>query len=128
MPEPVLDVLMDQNVPVAAANWLRSERPKWTVQHVNELGFSGREDSFLFRWAQEHGAIVITYDEDFADARSYPLGKHCGVVRLRVWPTTTEVTITALERLLEQVPASDWRNSLIIIDNRKIRLRRERHV
>jgi predicted nuclease of predicted toxin-antitoxin system len=124
MPESVIKILMDQNVPVAAAVWLRSQRPDWTIHHVSELGFAERDDSFLFQFAQKEAAIVITYDEDFADARYYPLGRHRGVVRLRVWPTTIEATIVALERLLEQLPVSAWPDSLIIIDNRKIRVRR----
>jgi len=124
MPEPALNILMDQNVPSAAAVWVRSQRPAWRVYHVNELGFAGRDDGFLFQWAQQHAAIVITYDEDFADARYYPLGGHFGVVRLRVWPTTIEATISALKRLLDQLPASEWPSSLVIIDNQKIRVRR----
>ena len=124
MPEPALNILMDQNVPVAAADWLRVQRPWWIVRHVNELGFAGSEDAFLFQWAKQEAAVVVTYDEDFADARCHPLGSHCGVVRLRVWPTTIEVTIAAMERLLKQLPASDWPNRLVIVDNRKIRVRR----
>lgn len=123
MPDQPLNLLLDQNVPVAAADWLRDHRPEWIVRHVNELGFEAQEDEFLFRWAQQQKAIVITYDEDFADARFYPLGRHCGVIRLRVWPTTVEATIAAMDRLLEQLPSSEWPDSLIIIDDQKIRIR-----
>ena len=119
-----LAILLDQNVPLVAADWLRNQRPHWKIQHVNELGFRGRPDEFLYRWAQEHEAIIVTYDEDFADARMYPLGDHRGIVRLRVWPTTIEQTQDALSRLLADLPASDWRNNLIIIDNQKIRVRK----
>jgi predicted nuclease of predicted toxin-antitoxin system len=124
MAELVLNILMDQNVPVAAADWLRDRQPAWTVRHVNELGYAGRDDAFVFHVAQEAAAIVLTYDEDFADARYYALGRHRGVIRLRVWPTTVEATIAAMERLLDQLPASEWPGSLIIVDNRKIRVRR----
>lgn len=123
MPDQPLNLLLDQNVPVAAADWLRDHRPEWIVRHVNELGFEAQEDEFLFRWAQQQKAIVITYDEDFADARFYPLGRHCGVIRLRVWPTTVEATIAAMDQLLEQLPSSEWPDSLIIIDDQKIRIR-----
>ncbi len=124
MPESRPSLLLDQNVPIFVADWLRKERPEWNIRHVNELGFQGREDVFLFRWAQGERAIVITFDEDFADARSYPLGRHCGIVRLRTWPTTSEWTVAAMERLLNQLPPEDWANSLIIIDNQKIRVRK----
>jgi len=58
------------------------------------------------------------------DARFYPLGSHAGVIRLRVWPTTTEKTIEALDRLLLHLPSEEWPRSLIIIDNQRIRVRR----
>ena len=64
MPEP-LKLLCDQNIPMAVAVWLRSRKPSWTVHHVNELGFAGQTDDFLYRWARDQEAIVITYDEDF---------------------------------------------------------------
>jgi predicted nuclease of predicted toxin-antitoxin system len=124
MREGALRFLLDQNVPIAVASWLKQKHPEWSIQHVNELGFQGKSDNFLYEWAQEHSAIVITYDEDFADARMYPLGKHHGVIRLRVWPTTTENSKEAISRLLEQVQESSLPNSLIIIDNHKIRIRK----
>ena len=36
----------------------------------------------MFSTAQEQHAIIITYDEDFADQRVYPVGTHAGVIRL----------------------------------------------
>ena len=126
MPEAGLRLLLDQNVPYAVAQWMRQQRPAWLVQHVKDLGFEGQTDEFLYRWAQQEMAIVVTYDEDFADSRLYPLGHHHGIVRLRVWPTTTENTIEALDRLLRQLPDEEWPGSLIIIDNQKIRVRRHR--
>jgi len=123
MPEAMLHLLLDQNVPHVGADWLRAQRPLWTVQHVNDLGFAGRPDEFLYRWALDNTAIVVTYDEDFADVRFYRIGKPHGVVRLRVWPTTEEKTIDALSRLLDQLPPEEWLGRLIIIDNQKIRVR-----
>jgi len=124
MPEESRRILLDQNVPQALSEWLREKRPGWEIQHVNELGFQGKTDEFLYLWAQENGAIIVTYDEDFADARFYPLGHHHGIVRLRVWPTTIEQTQKALERLIADLSPSNWRDCLIIIDNKKIRVRK----
>jgi len=126
MPKCPLTVLLDQNVPLAAVEWLRSQRPGWLVHHVTAVGMQGCSDRSVYLWAQQHSAVVVTYDEDFADARYFPLGQHCGVVRLRVWPTTTEATIEALTRLLSLVPAGDLVGSLVIIDNHKIRIRYRR--
>lgn len=125
MPDQPLHLLLDQNIPEEIVPWLRTRQPGWRITHVKEIKLEGRPDPEIFRWAQVNRAIVISYDEDFADARSFPLGSHHGVVRLRVWPTTVEMTEAALERLFTQVPPSDLIGSLVIIDNQKIRLRRK---
>jgi len=124
MPEEFQRILLDQNIPQALSEWLEEKLPGWEIQHVNKLGFQGKSDEFLYQWAQENGAIIVTYDEDFADSRFYPLGSHYGIVRLRVWPTTVEKTRNAMERLIADLSPSNWRDCLIIIDNQKIRVRK----
>lgn len=86
---------------------------------------AGKPDKEVFDWAQKHGAIVITFDEDFADRRMFPVGDHCGVVRLRVWPTTVEETQAGLSRLLSSVADRDLVGALVIIDSSRIRVRRK---
>ena len=98
-----LRVLFDQNIPPSVCEFARNSKPHWEVRHVNEVGLRGATDETIFNWAQRDGAIVITFDEDFADARMYPVGSHAGVVRLRVWPATIEVTEAALARLFDSV-------------------------
>jgi len=124
MPDPVKAILLDQNVPVAVTAWLAQRLPEWRIAHVNPLGFAGQTDRFLFDWAQKNGALVITFDEDFADSRLQTPGAHHGVIRLRVWPTTTEMAIRALERLMANLPPAEWAGGLIIVDNHRIRVRR----
>jgi predicted nuclease of predicted toxin-antitoxin system len=75
-------------------------------------------------WAQSDGSIVITFGEDFADARMFPVGSHCGVIRLRVWPTTIKTTQAALDRVLAEVPDAVLPGSLVIVDESRIRIRR----
>jgi predicted nuclease of predicted toxin-antitoxin system len=119
-----LSVVLDQNIPPVLIEYLRLQRPTWEVRHVRDIGLSGASDHVIFEWAQRRRAIVITFDEDFADARMYPIGSHAGVIRLRVWPTTVEAAETALGRLLSTTEDEILPGSLIIIDNLKIRIRR----
>jgi predicted nuclease of predicted toxin-antitoxin system len=126
VPERRLRIFLDENVPRAVADWLRSVRPDWLVEHVSEVGLDGKSDREVFDWAQQRGAIVATFDEDFADRRLFPVGEHHGVIRLRVWPTTVEVTQEALDRLLALVPEASLRGALVIVDNARIRIRRKR--
>ena len=121
-----LRILLDQNVPRAVAVWLRGLRPSWAVHHAAEVGLAAKSDREIFEWAQARQAVIVTFDEDFADQRSFPVGDHHGVVRLRVWPTTTEETQNALERLLTEVPDNELSGALVIIDRSHIRVRSRR--
>jgi predicted nuclease of predicted toxin-antitoxin system len=119
-----LSILLDQNKPAAVGDYLRNQKPRWTVRHVTTIGLSGASDAAIFEWAQQNSAIVLTFDEDFADTRMYPVGEHAGVIRLRVWPTTVELAQAALERLLSTTEDEALPGSLVMIDNHKIRIRK----
>jgi hypothetical protein len=41
MPEASLRFLIDQNVPFAVSEWLKTQRPAWIIQQVKDLGFEG---------------------------------------------------------------------------------------
>ena len=99
-----LTILLDQNVPQAVVSWLKLLKPTWAVFHTGDVGLSGKADEEVFVWAQQQSAVVVTFDEDFADGRSFPAQRHHGIVRLRVWPTTIEETEQALGRLLTRSP------------------------
>lgn len=91
--------------------------------HTSDVALSERPDEEIFAWAQQRQAMILTCDEDFADQRSFPIGSHAGIIRLRVWPTTIEETQAALERLLEEVPDAELARALVIIDRETIRVR-----
>jgi len=118
-------ILLDQNVPRLVVPWLEQLQPNWRVVHTSELGLSGATDSAVLEWAQDRGAIVVTFDEDLADQRAFPVGSHCGVIRLRIWPTTIEATQRALERLLGTIDSDeDLPGALIVVGQDRIRIRR----
>jgi predicted nuclease of predicted toxin-antitoxin system len=119
-----LRVLLDQNIARAVCVFLRGKRPDWLVRHVADVGLWGATDAQIMEWAQRDSSIAITFDEDFADARMYPVGSHAGVIRLRVWPTTIEKTEEALDRVLKEVADQDLPGSLVIVDGSQIRVRR----
>lgn len=119
-----LRILLDQNVPQAVCAFIEQRRPDWVVRHVAGVGLWGAADSTILDWAKSDSSIIITFDEDFADARMFPVGSHSGVIRLRVWPTTVERTIAALERVFAEVPDEDLQGSLVIVDEKRIRVRR----
>ena len=119
-----LRILLDQNVPRTVCEFIRHSRPHWVVRHVADVDLWGASDFTILAWATADTSIVVTFDEDFADARMFPVGSHSGVIRLRVWPTTIERTEAALARVFREVRDEDLPGSLVIVDEARIRVRR----
>lgn len=117
-------LLLDENIPLSIANWLRSERTDLKVVHAIEVKMSGHADEMIFSWAQENQAAILTFDEDFADKRSFAFKNHFGIIRLRIWPITVEDIQRSINRLFKAVAIEDFSGALIIVDNNKIRLRK----
>jgi predicted nuclease of predicted toxin-antitoxin system len=92
------------------------------VRHVVELGLATATDAEVFRAAQDSRSTIITFDEDFADQRLFPIGHHFGIVRLRVQPTTAEVTCEALARLFEIYKPASLVGKLVIVQTSRIRI------
>lgn len=122
MPEPLV-VLLDQNVPRGVKGWLKTIRPDSIVYHTSDVGLDHKADEEIFHWAQRHHALIVTFDEDFADNRLLSAMPHHGIIRLRVWPTTLDETIGALGRLFAEVREHELKGTLVIVDQTKIRVR-----
>ena len=118
-----LKILLDQNVPLEIAVWLRKRKPRWQVQHVLEVGLAGRQDPDVFSWAKRNECVFVTFDADFGDIRSFASGPHYEIVRLRVRPTTVEQTRSALVRMMDQTEESELPGALVIIGQRTVRIR-----
>ena len=117
-------ILLDENIPLAVAAWLRSRRPRWVVFHVLEVGLHGNPDFEVFQWAQINRCTIVTYDRGFADRRTLGAGLHCGIIHLRIRPTTIEQTRLALDRFLDQMEEADLNGALVVIGRQNIRVRR----
>lgn len=96
--------------------------PDSTAEHAYDLGLAGWEDQDAYAFAQPRNALIVTYDEDFADQRLFPVGSHHDIVRLRVEPTMAEETIAALNRLLSAYKVKDLKGKLVIVGRNRIRV------
>ena len=91
--------------------------------HVYDVGLRSRPDPEVFAWAQANGCLIITFDTDFANGQDFPVGTHCGVIRLRLKYTTEEETIKALEQIFYRVDPKALRDRVMIFKNGRIRIR-----
>ena len=121
IPAPIR-VLLDENVQVRLRDWLQERKPLWNVFHVYDVGLEHRPDSEVFAWAQASGCLIITFDQTFANGRDFEVGRHYGLIRLRITPNSLDVTIAALESLFEKVYEEALPGSETIVRNNSIRV------
>jgi predicted nuclease of predicted toxin-antitoxin system len=55
--------LVDTQLPAALARWLREKGHQ--AEYVLDVNFAQSKDTPIWRYAQEHGAVIVTKDEDF---------------------------------------------------------------
>jgi len=89
--------LIDTQLPAALARWLQESGH--VAEHVLDVGLAQAKDSPIWRYAEEHQAIIVTKDEDFAEwvlrGRPGP-----SVVWLRVGNTSRRALLAWFEPLL----------------------------
>ena len=115
-------VLLDENIPVELKEWLQARQPLREVFHVYEVELEHQPDSEVFAWAQTNGCLVITFDKTFANGRDFSVGRHYGLIRLRVMPTGASEAMDALESLFERVDEELLPGAKTIVRNNSIRV------
>jgi predicted nuclease of predicted toxin-antitoxin system len=92
--------LIDAQLPPALARLLNDRAQ--VAEHVNDVGLGESPDRDLWRYALEHGAVIVTKDEDFANKAALG-GDAPTVVWIRVGNTRRAVLLAWFEPLIEQV-------------------------
>ena len=115
-----MKLLIDENIPSKLASELLKLFPY--SKYVLNSNLKGKSDKFLCDYARKNKFIIHTYDTDFLDILSYPLENSPGRIILRNLKIseTLEKTLKVLEILKEK----DLNNSIVVISNNKIRIKR----
>ena len=87
-----------------------------------EVGLQGSTDPEIFQWAQANRCIIVTFDGDFTDRRNLGAGVHCGIIHLRIRPTTIEQTTSALDRFLAETDEAKLDGAVVVVGQRNIRV------
>lgn len=92
--------LADAQLPPALARLLREHGH--AAEHVTEIGPADAPDRDIWRYALEHGAVIVTKDEDFADMVA--TGREAPpVVWVRIGNSRRAVLLVWFEPLIEQI-------------------------
>lgn len=106
--------LIDAQLPPALARPLNDRGH--VAEHVNDVGLGDAPDRRLWRYALEHGAVIVTKDEDFANMVAIG-GDSPPVVWVRVGNTRRAALLAWFEPLIDQIV------SMVEAGNRLIELR-----
>ncbi|MCX6582310.1 MAG: DUF5615 family PIN-like protein [Candidatus Aminicenantes bacterium] len=121
----MIKFLVDEDMPRSTARMLREMG--FIALDVRDCGLRGKTDEEIFEYAQKDGAIILTADRGIGSTLRFPLGTHCGIV-VANFPSeisTTDLNIQ-IHRALLELPGEDLINNLVIIEPKKIRIRRYR--
>lgn len=97
-----------------------------SADDVRDVGLRGYSDPDVFAYAQAHQLILVTADKGFANTLTYPLGKHAGIVVVRVPDDLpTRIANHELLRTLEELDGEDLTGVLVIVELGRARIRRQ---
>ena len=113
---------LDENVPAFLAEAFRTAGHE--VETVLHEGLSGADDARVLRAAAEEGRAIVTLDSGFADVRNLVGLDHAGIVVLRLKDQTREAIARVGLRLLNSGLLGDLSASVMVVDERRIRIRR----
>jgi predicted nuclease of predicted toxin-antitoxin system len=86
---------LDEHMPLEAMpRYLRSKGH--SSVHAVELGYGSRDDAFHYQFAKSEKRILLSRDEDFADAQRYPFRKHPGVIVIAVGRSADAAEVIAV--------------------------------
>jgi predicted nuclease of predicted toxin-antitoxin system len=106
--------LVDAQLPPALARLLNQRGH--VAEQVNDIGPGDAPDRELWRYALEHGAVIVTKDEDFANMVAID-AESATVVWVRVGNTRSAVLLAWFEPRIDEIV------SLVDAGNRIIELR-----
>lgn len=119
MPELPLRLYLDQMLRLDVAEVLRNEG--YDVIRASEVGQDRSDDYEILQKAITENRILITLDDHFGDWVVLPLSKHPGVVRVKVHPTTSKLTLELLVPLLRNYSPDQFRNHLVILSSKQVK-------
>ncbi|MCJ7791674.1 MAG: DUF5615 family PIN-like protein [Dehalococcoidia bacterium] len=113
--------LVDENVPSGVVAFL--QKRGFDAKEVRELGIHGGSDAEIMQLARHDERVLITFDKHFSNILLYPLGSHCGIIRIRIHPPLISEIIHNLDQFLQKFDLKTIRGRLIVLQRNSFRVR-----
>ncbi len=116
-----MKVKLDENMPLAMAELFRQSGHDALT--VADEGLGGAADPTILKAAATEDRVLVTFDLDFADVRSFPVGSHGGIVVFRLHDQRWGVLEGPARRLMASGILERIRGGLAIVDEARVRIR-----
>lgn len=112
---------LDENLPRDALLLLREAGHD--VQSALDEDLGGHPDAEVLRASIDEARVLVTYDLDFSDIRTYPPAEHAGIWILRPTSHAIAVTLRSLSAALGLLETETAEKRLWIVEPDRIRIR-----
>ena len=112
---------LDENLPVELADLFREAGHDAVT--VLDQGLGGARDPDLASACVREGRIIVTFDTDFSDIRTYPPGAYSGLVVFRLDSQTRNHVLEIGTRFLQALSGAVLDGQLWIVEESRIRVR-----
>lgn len=85
------------------------------VVRAAEVGQARADDEQILAWAGQEKRVLVTLDKHFGDWAVLPLGRHGGVIRVKVHPALPGNILAVLLPFLDRHQQEDFQNRLVIV-------------
>jgi predicted nuclease of predicted toxin-antitoxin system len=92
--------------------------------HALEVGLGRASDEAIFERARTEGRVIVTADLDYPRLLALAQAEGPGLILFRGGNYSEQEAVERLGRALEVIPNEELRNSIVVIEKRRIRRRR----
>lgn len=117
-----MNIKLDENLPARLVAALRALGHEIDTVYAERL--NGQIDSTVWNATQAAQRFFITQDLDFSDIRRYAPGTHAGLLLVRLARPSREALFERMVTVFRTENVEDWRGCLVVVTDRKIRVRR----
>ena len=114
--------LLDGGVPRSIQDYL--SQAGFDVLRLVQVNLADATDEQVFSFAQKEKRVLITRDKDFGNLNDYPLGAHKGIIVIRDPNLSAKKIRQVFEKAWLELKTEDISGSLIVITQKKVRIRR----
>lgn len=116
-------ILIDENLPLSLTRKLRESG--YEVFDIRETGKTGITDDEIIKMACEMDCVLISANyKHFANILLFPPQKYQGIIVVKMPKSSIEKVVDRIVKVISYLKVDKIRNSIIIIEPTRIRIRK----